>query len=216
VSYTYVNKYSGSLSPPGFSLNSSYQIKGKETVLFPSVELRYIGAPLGLLVGVSVAVSQPTLELSCESFDFPSPTGVYDRPRGFTTTTKVDPIFNVSGAIEPGIALGNSAMAFLRLSYHQFQARIDTRSSLTGFLLTPKLTSAKTNVTFQGTGLGIGLRFRFSDQVFIQPLAEVVQFADVPAPASTLTSSAEEISVTQTQKVSLRWSAISLSAGVHF
>lgn len=217
VSYDYADKYAGSLNPPGFTKKGTYDLKASETPVLPSVRLLYVYPTRFLLLGFSVSGDyHQERVLKSEVFDFTVPTNQPDRARGYSMWTKLRPALDYSAALEPGFGITRESMIYAKIAYHWMTGTYETKSSVTTGLFNPVFTEATSSLTFTGLGFGGGLRFLYRNDLFLEAQAESVTFAPVKANASTLTSTSDELTMTQTQDILLRWTTYSISLGARF
>jgi hypothetical protein len=216
ASYDYANRYSGSLNPPGFEVRDDYTLKNEKAVGLASAHFLFVQTEGSFTFGLSLgATHHDTMEIISTPFDMPSPTGTADVPRNFKMTTEIRPAFDVDVAFEPTYAVANDLMLYLKLAYHQMTADVLTHTSTSG-LAYPLYNEVSQSYRFEGGGGGIGLRILHSSNIVIEALLEYVMFAPVTVKGSNMISWPDEISISQTQAVSLKWNAFSLSIGYKF
>jgi len=72
------------------------------------------------------------------------------------------------------------------------------------------------NHHFEGAGAGIGLKFLYSPNIAIESLLEYFVYKSLTAQGSSLISTTDEVTVSQTQEVSLKWNVFSLAVSFRF
>jgi hypothetical protein len=214
--YDYSNRYSGSLSPPGFEIRDSYTLKNDQVVGLPSAHFLFVQTDGNFTFGLSLTGTyHPAMKISSTPFNMASPTGTLDIPRNFAMTTEIKPAFDIDFAFEPTYSMASDLMLFLKLAYHQMNADVVTQTSVNG-LGYPIINEISQNYRFEGGGAGLGLRILHSPRFVIEGLLEYVLFSPVTVRGSSLRSPPDEIAISQSQDVSLRWNVFSLTFGYKF
>lgn len=218
ASYDYTNLFSGSLTPPGFTASSEYDLKASGgAAVGPSVRIAYVASRGALYYGFSAGLERVgAIELDTGAFDLPSTYAVSDQPRGFRMRTRREAGTELLLAFEPGVRAFGEAMGYLRLSYRQLHARTSTLTSTQSGLSNPASVEATDTRDWTGLGAGAGIRLPLGGGFGLDALAEYVSYLSRRIPASTLTSTGDEVTVTQTQVVSWKRLGFSVSLGYRF
>jgi hypothetical protein len=217
VSYHYENKFSNSLNPPGVSRDDSYILSGQELKGMPSLGILYVKSTRVIIWGFSAALNfgSPN-SVTNEKFDFYRPSNSWDAPRGFEMTTILTPKTDLRISFEPGISLSSNSMAYLRLSYYQLNEFVTTQTKVTYGLIDPIFTEASSDETFKGTGVGVGVRWKYNEKTFIEASFDQVTYEAQTMTASSMTSVPDEVTLSQSQELTPRWSVYGISFGFQF
>jgi len=222
VRYDYTNLFAGSVAPPGFATGDSYSLnRDDELHVMPVVGVGYtlaLGEKVTLGLAGAADFVRPKWTMKSGSETFANPTGVADNPRGYVMSTIVDPEIHWSVSIEPGYAVMDRLLAFLRFSFHQLRADLSTRSTVsTAGLAGPvALTNPSSHATFNGFGIGAGGRYLLTKHAFIESSVEWTKFESKRVPAPGLTSTGDEITIRQAQYVKPEWVDFRVAVGFRF
>ena len=222
VHYDYTNLFAGGVAPPGFATGDSYSLnRDDELHVVPLVGVGYtfaLGQKLTLGLSGAVDITRPKWTMKSDSQAFSNPTGVADNPSGYVMSTLVDPDVHWSVSIEPGYAVMDRLLAFLRFSFHQLRADLSTRSTVSavGPAGPMTLTNPSSHATFNGFGIGVGGRYLLTKHAFIESSVEWAKFESKRVPAPGLTSPNDEITIRQAQYVKPEWVDIRVAVGFRF
>lgn len=222
VRYDYTNLFGGSVAPPGFATGDSYSLnRDDELHAMPFVGLGYtfaLGQKLTLGLSGAVDFMRPQFSIKSDAEAFSNPTGSADNPRGYVMSTIVDPATHWSVSIEPGYAVLDPLLAFLRFSFHQLRADLRTSSTVSTTSLAGPivLTNPSSQATFNGFGIGVGGRYLVAKHVFVESSVEWTKFESKRVAAPGLTSTGDEITIRQAQYVMPEWVDFRVAVGVRF
>ena len=142
-----------------------------------------------------------------------------DYPRNYEVITKIDPRGHFSFGFKPGYQIQKNLLIYSMLSYHHMRASLSSVSFFDKSNLPLGVVRAydfSTRRSFNGLGLGGGVKYKFFKNWFVDLSAEWVNFSRKNIPGPILTSSFDEVTMTQDEKVHPKWVDISSSFGYQF
>lgn len=221
VSYDYQNLFGGSLGAPGFEVYDSYDtqsIAGLQNGV--KIKLSHVGRFFGrVMLGLSLnALYGPDLKTSIQSYTFTDSTGAPDNPATYELDSSFQPKPDLSVGFEPGFLIGDSLLVLFKISAHNMNATVNSSipATVTGTTGAPVTTQTSISKNFLGYGAGVSLRFSLNEHLYYDLSGEAVEFLGQKIDAPSLSNANDEITITQTQYITPKWTEVTVAFGYFF
>ncbi len=217
--FNYANLFAGGAD--AFNINTSEKFKaGNRADFVSSFQIDYY-QPVhkNILMGLASSFFLETeKDIRSRSYKIANQNNRPDFPIDYRINTKIDPKSHFSLAVEPAYQVHKKVLLYTIFSYHIMRADLVSQTSMNkARIFFPSVTTdTSKRKTFNGIGLGGGMRYKFFKNWFLDVSAEWVYFGKKRVTGPSFLSQFDEITLTQSQTVRPSWVNIISKIGYKF
>ncbi len=181
--------------------------------------------PEKILLGLGFSYFfESSKDIKSGTYIFANPRNRADYPKNYVVKTKIDPKGHFSVSVKPGYQVHKNVLIYSLFSFHHMRANLFSSSSLnTSNLPNIILTNGALRIrdyserrSFNGFGLGGGVKYKFFRNWFLDICAEWVRFGRKKITGPSFTANRDEVLVDQNIKIRPTWVDITSSVGYEF